>query len=669
MTTTIVKDSTSLTAALKSAHAGDIIQLAAGSYSQLMLTGIKFTGTVTVTSQDPNALAVMNGLVLRDCQNIKLQGLEFKVDPAKVDNQYQVSGSNNISLDSLKVHGSMNGDPSDDATAMLIRGSKNVSVTNSEFQQLKNAIQHLDNDGLKISSNYFHDIQTDGVRGGGSSNVSITGNYFTNFHMEAGDHPDAIQFWTGNTTKSAANITISGNVITRGEGDAIQGIFLRDEVGGLPFVNVKITDNLVVGGMYNGISLGSAVGAVVSGNTVVGLVDQDSWIRIGAVTNLSLTDNKSTYYAVDKVAGNVESGNTDLVVPTDGGKLIQQQWLQSHSAIIAAVLKSVTDSTSFASVLNVGKLTQVILDASAALTTATMESIRIQTVTVNGTAGNDILSVDQARDSVVNGGEGNDTIYGGGFGHNTLIGGNGDDGYVVKTLTERVVEVAGGGLDTVSSAVDFTLSDNVEVLRLLGSATYGGGNALENKITGNAGHNKLEGFGGDDKIYGAEGNDLLIGGAGNDVLSGGAGADTLVGGEGLDRLSGDEGADSLSGGAGSDSLEGGLGADTLSGGAGADAFIFREGTLTNTFDQIVDFSRVDGDKIWLMAIDANSQVAGDQRFTFIGSTAFSKVAGQLRFDVSNGVTSVKGDIDGDGLADFTLVLPGANAMQASDFLL
>ncbi len=646
-----------------------MIKLAAGSYSSLMLTGIKFSSMVTVTSDNPNALATMNGLVLRDCQNIKLQGLEFNVDPAKADNQYQVSGSTNISLDSLKVHGSMNGNPSDDATAMMIRGSKNVSLTNSEFQQLKNGVQHLDNDGLTIANNYFHHIQTDGVRGGGSSNVKITGNYFTSFHMENGDHPDAIQFWTGNTTKSAANITISGNVITRGDGDAIQGIFMRDEVGGLPFVNVKITDNLVVGGMYNGISLGSATVAVVSGNTVVGLPDQDSWIRVGTVSNLSLTGNNSTYYAVDAVAGPVDASNKSLVVPTDAGRLIQQQWFQSHSTLISGVQKAVSDSTTFSSVLNVGKLTATILDQSATTTIGVTEAIRIQAVTINGTAANDILSVNQTRDSIVKGGDGNDTIYGGGIGHNTLSGGNGDDTYIVKTLTERVVEGVGGGVDSVISSVDFTLSDNVEGLRLVGTAVAGAGNGLDNKITGNAGNNIIDGLGGDDQIVGAEGNDQINGGIGNDVISGGAGGDTLIGGEGVDRLSGDDGADSLSGGAGTDTLEGGLGADTLSGGAGADVFNFREGTITNTPDRITDFVRSDGDKIWLMAIDANTQVAGDQKFAFIGTTAFSKVAGELRFENSNGVTSVMGDMNGDGLADFTLVLPGAGTLMSSDFIL
>ena len=667
MTTTIVKDSTGLTAALKNAQAGDVIKLAAGDYAALTLTGLKFSGMVTVTSQDPSALATMNGLILRDSQNIKLQGLEFKVDGTKADYPFQVAGSTNINLDSLKVHGSMNGDPTDDAAAILIRTSKNVSLTNSEFQQLRHGVQHMDSDGVTVANNYFHHIQTDGVRGGGSSNVSVTGNNFTSFHMKDGDHPDAIQFWTTNTTKSAANIVVSNNVITRGDGDPIQGIFFRDQVGGLPYLDVKIADNMVVGGMYNGIALGSAVGALISGNTVVGLPDQPSWIRVSDVTNLGLTNNSSTSYLVDPVAGHTESGNKTLTVPTDGGKLIQQQWLQALNA--SHVSKIVNDVTAFGSVLSAGKLTIASLDNSAKLANSTMEALRVQAVVVNGTSGHDSLGVNNTRDTVINGGEGNDLLYGGGIGHNTLSGGNGDDNYYVKTLTERVIEKANGGLDTVSSTVDFTLEHNVESLRLLGSAVYGGGNLDANKITGNASNNFIEGFGGDDQIFGAEGNDLLVGGGGNDLLRGGAGADTLIGGEGNDQVSGEEGADSLSGGAGADTLEGGAAADTVSGGAGADVFIFRDGTLSNTPDVISDFVRTQGDKVWLMAIDANTGLAGDQKFAFIGTKAFGKIAGELRFQESNGVTSVIGDTNGDGLADFTLLMPGAGTLQAADFLL
>lgn len=668
MTTTIVKDAAGLTAALKAAQSGDVIKLAAGDYSAMTLTGLKYAGTVTVTSLDPGNMASLNGLILRDSQNIKFEGLEFKVSPTGYDNPFQVSGSTNIAFDGLKVHGSLNDNAGDDHDAMLIRNSKNVSVTNSEFQELRNAISHLDNDGLNFSNNYFHDLRTDGIRGGGSDNVVIKGNHFTSFHMKDGDHPDAIQFWTTNTTVAAKNIEVSGNVITRGDGDPIQGIFFRDQVGGLPYENVKITDNLVVGGMYNGISIGAGIGVAISNNTVVGLADQESWVRVSDITNLTLTNNTATDYLIDDVSG-VQTGNVEVAVPTDGGKALQQQWVSTHSNLIKTVLDGVVALSTGGVLLNVSNLTQAILDQAATTLMATMDAERAKAVTVNGTAGADKVSVDAQHDTYVYAGAGNDLIYGGGIGHNMLHGGAGDDNYYVKTLTERVVEKAGEGLDTVTSTVDFTLSENVENLRMNGEAVVGGGNALNNQIVGNAANNDIHGFDGNDQLVGGAGADKLAGGNGNDSVSGDAGNDSLTGDAGDDKLNGGEGNDSILAGAGVDTIEGGLGADTMGGGAGADQFLFREGTITNTADVILDFSRLDGDKISLRAVDANLGVTGDQNFTFIGTSGFHKVAGELRFEVVSGVTKVYGDTNGDGLADFTLHMQGAGTLQATDFLL
>src|SRR3546814_17629153 len=87
-------------------------------------------------------------------------------------------------------------------------------------------------------------------RSGGTNDVVISNNYFTDFHPVGADHPDAIQLWTTNTTESARNISITGNVFERGDGDIIQGIFLRDQSGGkLPYQDVTISDNIVLGGM------------------------------------------------------------------------------------------------------------------------------------------------------------------------------------------------------------------------------------------------------------------------------------------------------------------------------------------------------------------------------------------------------------------------------------
>ena len=267
--------------------------------------------------------------------------------------------------------------------------------------------------------------------------------------------------------------------------------------------------------------------------------------------------------------------------------------------------------------------------------------------------------------------------------------------------------------------------------RLDGSVFGGAGNDTiiggrdNDDFSGGAGNDKLDGGDGNDHLKGDAGDDTLIGGRGADVLDGGAGNDTasyatatagvtaslatpaintrdasgdtyisietltgrafddrligdgaaniLNGGAGNDRLEGGAGNDILRGDAGADRLEGGLGRDILTGGAGADSFVFtRLADSTPAAagrDVITDFTRSQGDRIDLSAIDANTTLAGNQAFAFIGSDRFSKTAGELRIHQTATSTLVQADVDGDGRADFAIQIDRPIALIAGDFIL
>lgn len=202
-----------------------------------------------------------------------------------------------------------------------------------------------------------------------------------------------------------------------------------------------------------------------------------------------------------------------------------------------------------------------------------------------------------------------------------MVGGTGQDTYYVNIASDVVSEGIDGGIDTVNSTVTFTLAVNVENLNLIGAGAAGGtGNALANTLVGNAAANALSGLGGDD---------ILNGGGGKDALSGGLGADRFV------FAPGDFG-----------------------------------GATVATADTIADFNAAEGDRIDLRAVDANStSLATNEAFAFIGSAAFGKVAGQLRVFQNATNTFVQGDANGDGAADFLLVLDGLRTLNAASFLL
>lgn len=163
------------------------------------------------------------------------------------------------------------------------------------------------------------------------------------------------------------------------------------------------------------------------------------------------------------------------------------------------------------------------------------------------------------------------------------------------------------------------------------------------------------------------------GGSGNDKIVGNQVANVLTGNSGNDKLYGEAGNDTLYGSSGNDVLCGGTGADRLSGGSGADKFLFRtisESTaLASGRDTITDFIAKDGDRIDLSGIDANSKLAGDQAFTFIGSKAFSGAYGELRCVKSGTETYVYADVNHDKTADFAIRFDDVISFQKDFFIL
>jgi VCBS repeat-containing protein len=285
--------------------------------------------------------------------------------------------------------------------------------------------------------------------------------------------------------------------------------------------------------------------------------------------------------------------------------------------------------------------------------------------TLLGLDGNDIMYGGDGNDNLigglgndyVDGGAGNDVLDGAGdsAGLDTFAGGAGDDVYGVYNSATTITENVNEGNDTVWTAVNYTLANNVENLYVVGALT-GIGNSGDNLIVGFGADNQtLLGLDGDDIMYGGDGNDNLIGGLGNDYVDGGAGNDVLDGAgdsAGLDTFAGGAGDDiygiynsatmivenategtdtvwtavnyaltnevenlflvgnltgtgnsgnnlivgfgvgdnTIDGGAGADTIDGGAGTDVISGGTGADifTFVFTQSTATAT-DRITDF--------------------------------------------------------------------------------
>ena len=233
-----------------------------------------------------------------------------------------------------------------------------------------------------------------------------------------------------------------------------------------------------------------------------------------------------------------------------------------------------------------------------------------------GSTGNDTLHGDAGNDEL-DGGSGDD-ILDGGAGADVMSGGSGDDTYIVDYIGDKVIEQAGGGVDTVQSSASLVLGANVENLTLTGVAAVDAtGSGLANALVGNAADNRLDGKGGADSMKGGGGDDTyVVDNAGDAVVEGaGQGIDLVISsvshalGANVENLTltgaadisgtGNALANAITGNGGDNALSGGLGHDILSGGAGNDTFVFDVKVTRMNADVIDDFSV--GDHIGLDA--------------------------------------------------------------------
>ncbi len=219
-----------------------------------------------------------------------------------------------------------------------------------------------------------------------------------------------------------------------------------------------------------------------------------------------------------------------------------------------------------------------------------------------GDAGNDTILGNRGRD-VIYGGDGNDVLSGGTgpdvligeAGNDSVVGSAGDDRLFGDGILDTDSENAAAGSDTLGG------SEGRDTLYGgLGADLISGGPGTQDLVNYSdrsadlfvtIGAADQSGARGErdtvtvdtEKVNGGAGNDVLQGSGGRNVLFGGPGNDVLLGEGGADSLFGAEGNDSLAGGSGSDLLDGGTGTNDLEGGDGNDTLNLQAGAA-DTYD-------------------------------------------------------------------------------------
>jgi serralysin len=224
------------------------------------------------------------------------------------------------------------------------------------------------------------------------------------------------------------------------------------------------------------------------------------------------------------------------------------------------------------------------------------------------------------------------------------------------TLTYTATLQAGGGLPswlsfnaTTRSFSGTPDSGDVGILSIVVTASDGSETASDtfNLVIGDAGGSDIVGTTGNDPdLSGTAASENIFGLAGKDTISAGDGDDVIVGGAGLDALWGESGADTF-----------------------AYNSVGESPWKNGKFDTIMDFSRAEGDRIDLSAIDANTGRNNHQDFKFVGKSSHLSDRGELDYWIEKGSTYIYGYTDADKNPEFFLVIDGAVNLKASDFIL
>jgi parallel beta-helix repeat protein len=408
-------------------------------------------------------------------------------------------------------------------------------------------------DGVKV-----HDNLRQGIRIEGSTDTIVQNSDIYGNSKEAHNTYDEIQIRlrvdtavTGQTYYSTNTQILNNNIHSEGTVNARYGV--REESNNLD---------------------GGATGTSVSGNTITGMESGDvsvpGFIRYGTSGDDSITYTKDA----DDMRG--LAGNDTYVVNHSGDKIVEQPGEGDNDHVKAYITYTLADNVEDLTLMgNViygsGNASNNVIRGNTA--NNVLKSFEGNDTlyggagadTLQGGDGDDTYYVGTAKDVIIekangvlggidtvyssvsytlssaveklvltgsaitakgNTGSGNilignglNNILDGLSGEDQMEGGLGNDIYYVDDNGDLVVEAADGGIgDQVITAVNYTLSANVENIRASGTGNVIlTGNELNNRMLGNSAANTLKGEAGHDTLNGGAGADSMEGGDGNDV--------------------------------------------------------------------------------------------------------------------------------------------------------
>ena len=263
MSTITVSTASELSAALRSAQAGDEILLESGDYGNFDFNGHNYSDYVTIRSADGNQGATFDGVTFTNSSHIRIDGVHVD-SPSNGSSSSAIvrfeASSNNIQFMNSEVNA-----PIDDEYwghyAFHVKGADNIRIEGNDVHNVKDGVWAVSASNVEIVGNEFDMLGRDTIKFASINGLLIEDNVGPrSVFAQPGAHIDFIQ-----GQGSSSNITIRGNLLLPENGYSSQGIFLGDAV----YNNVLIEQNILYNTLVRAISVNDGTNIVAQNNTVL----------------------------------------------------------------------------------------------------------------------------------------------------------------------------------------------------------------------------------------------------------------------------------------------------------------------------------------------------------------------------------------------------------------
>ncbi|MCE3222677.1 MAG: protein of unknown function, putative Hemolysin-type calcium-binding protein, partial [Nitrospira sp.] len=495
--------------------------LTGGTGNDTYVVGIGDTVVEQASSGTDTIQSSLSWTLGTNVENLTLTGTSAINGTGNTLNNNLIGNSGNNSLDGSSGADAMSGGAGDDTYMVDNTGDTVTENANEGIDTVQSTVTYTL--GANVDNLTLTGTTAINGTGNGLNNV-LTGNSAANV-LNGRTGADTMAGGAGNDTYVVED---AGDVVTEAVGggtDLVQSSVTY--VLGSEVENLTLTGSLAINGT------GNALNNSLTGNTGNNTLDGGA----GADAMSGGTGNDT--YIVDNVGDAITeaaSAGADTVqssVTFTLGANIENLTLTGTSAINGTgnTLNNTLIGNSGANVLRggtgvdamsggAGDDTYVVDNAGDTVAENANEGIDTVQSSLTYILGANVENLTLMGTTAINGtGNALDNVITGNSGANVLTGGAGNDTYVVGT-GDTVAEQANAGIDTVQSAITWTLGANLENLTLIGTTAINGtGNTLDNVLAGNSAANVLTG---------GAGNDTYVIGTGDSLVeNSGAGTDTV----------------------------------------------------------------------------------------------------------------------------------------------